>query len=84
MGGRLSQWDPGGRFERTSAGVRRRGRTDSVGASGQGTTGFFRDSCSGRGQVIRQVGCSRVEKGSWKGVRLVAGWGRRAECGDAL
>ncbi|KAB0367539.1 hypothetical protein FD755_020863, partial [Muntiacus reevesi] len=28
--------------------------TDSVVASGQGTTGFFRDSCSGKGQVIRQ------------------------------
>ena len=67
MGGMFSQWDPGGRFERTSAGVRGCGRTDSVVASGQGTTGFFRDSCSGRGQVIRQVGCSRVEKGSWKG-----------------
>ncbi|XP_055432575.1 aurora kinase B isoform X3 [Bubalus kerabau] len=50
----FSQWDPGGRFERTSAGVRGCGRTDSVVASGQGTTGFFRDSCSGRGQVIRQ------------------------------
>ena len=84
MGSSLNQWDPGGRFERTPAGLRGRGRIDSVVASGQGTTGFFRDSCSGRGQVIRQVSCSRVEKGVLEGVRPVAGWRRRGECGDAL
>lgn len=62
MGGALSQWGQGGRFERISAWARP-GRFSCFPAAREvavppapGELSSFRGPCAGRGQVVRQVG----------------------------